>query len=206
MLVSHRIYTGNHPPIKQQAYRTTPEKRAEIEKKVADLLGWLALLESCSPWSSPVVLVKKKSGQWRFCVDYRRLNSVTVKDCLPLLRVDDTLDALAGAVWFSTLDFSNGFWQIEVAEEDHENTAFTTGWGLYQWRSVPMGLSNSPATYQRMMELVLRGLPWNICMVYLDDVLLYSSTFEHHLSSLGEVFSRIKATGQKLNPSKCHPK
>lgn len=93
---------------------------------------------------------------------------------------------------------------MEVAEEDREKTAFNTGRGLYQWRSMPMGLSNSPATYQRMMELVLRGLPWNICMVYLDDVLLFSKTFEQHLSSLEEVFSRIKAAGLKLNPAKCH--
>ena len=203
-LVSHRIHTGSHPPIKQRAYRTSPEKRAEIERQVADLLADGVIEESCSPWSSPVVLVKKKSGQWRFCVDYRRLNSVTVKDSHPLPRVDDTLDALAGAVWFSTLDFSNGFWQIEVAEDDREKTAFNTGRGLYQWRSMPMGLSNSPATYQRMMELVLRGLPWNICMVYLDDVLLFSKTFEQHLSCLEEVFSRIKAAGLKLNPAKCH--
>ena len=203
-LVNHRIHTNNHPPIKQRAYRTSPGKRAEIEKQVAELLADGVIEESCSPWAAPVVLVKKKNGKWRFCVDYRRLNSVTVKDCHPLPRVDDTLDALAGSVWFSTLDFSNGFWQLEVAEEDREKTAFTTGQGLYQWRSMPMGLSNSPATYQRMMELVLRGLPWNICMVYLDDVLLYSDTFERHLSSLREVFSRIKAAGLKLNPSKCH--
>ncbi|XP_076863392.1 zinc finger protein 800a isoform X1 [Brachyhypopomus gauderio] len=203
-LVKHHIRTGNHPPIKQRAYRTSPEKRTEIERQVADLLADGVVEESCSPWASPVVLVKKKCGRWRFCVDYRRLNSVTVKDCHPLPRIDDTLDALAGAAWFSTLDFSNGYWQVEVAEEDREKTAFTTGRGLYQWRSMPMGLSNSPATFQRMMELVLRGLPWNICMVYLDDILLYNGSFEEHLASLEEVFSRIQHAGLKLNPSKCH--
>ncbi|KAI4887649.1 hypothetical protein NFI96_026195 [Prochilodus magdalenae] len=203
-LVKHHIRTGNQPPIKQRAYRTSPEKRAEIERQVGELLADGVIEESYSPWASPVVLVKKKCGRWRFCVDYRRLNSVTVKDCHPLPRIDDTLDALAGAAWFSTLDFSNGYWQVEVAEEDREKTAFTTGRGLYQWRSMPMGLSNSPATFQRMMELVLRGLPWNICMVYLDDILLYNGTFQDHLSSLEEVFSRIKMAGLKLNPSKCH--
>ncbi|KAL0199237.1 hypothetical protein M9458_007777, partial [Cirrhinus mrigala] len=90
----------------------------------------------------------------------------------------------AGAVWFSTLDFSNGYWQVEVVEEDIEKTAFTTGQGLYQWRSMPMGLSDAPATFQRLMELVLRGLTWHICMVYLDDILIYNKTFEEHQSSL----------------------
>lgn len=171
---------------------------------MAGLLADGIIEESCSPWASPVVLVKKKCGAWRFCVDYRRLNSVTIQDSHPLPRVDDTLDALAGSRWFSTLDFSNGYWQVEVAEQDREKTAFTTGQGLYQWRSMPMGLSNSPATFQRMMELVLRGLPWHICMVYLDDILIYSGTFEEHLTHLKEVFSRIQSAGLKLNPGKCH--
>ncbi len=133
---------------------------------------------------------------WRFCVDYRCLNSVTIKDSHPLPRVDDTPDALAGAVWFSTLDFSNGYWQVEVAEEDREKMAFTMGQGL--------GLSNAPATFQHLMELVLRGIPWHICMVYLEDILIYNKTFEEHLSSLKEVFSRIQSAGLRLNPRECH--
>lgn len=159
--------------------------------------------ESCSPWASPVVLVKKKNGEWRFCIDYCRLNSITVKDSHPLHRVDETLDALAGSRGFSTLAFSNGYWQVEVAEGDREKTAFTTGQGLYQWRLMPMGLTNSPATFQRMMELLLRGLPCQVCMVFLDNVLIYSPNFEDHLSSLREVFSRIQAAGLRLNPKKC---
>ncbi|KAG1940175.1 thy-1 membrane glycoprotein [Pimephales promelas] len=203
-LVKHHIRTGEQTPIKQRAYRASPEKRAEIEKQVAGLLEDGVIEESCSPWASPVVLVKKKCGTWRFCVDYRRLNSATIKDSHPLPRVDDTLDALSGAVWFSTLYFSNGYWQVEVAEEDREKTAFTTGQRLYQWRSMPMGLSNAPATFQRLMELVLRGLPWHICMVYLDDILIYNRTFEEHLSSMREVFSRIQSAVLRLNPGKCH--
>ena len=114
-----------------------------------------------------------------------------------------TLDALADSSWFSTLDFSNGYWQVEVAECDREKTAYSTGRGLYQWGYMPMGLTNSPATFQRMMELVLRGLPCQICMVFLDDILIYSNTFEAHLSNLEEVFARMQAAGL-LNPKKCH--
>uniref|UniRef100_A0AAV2MQ11 Reverse transcriptase n=1 Tax=Knipowitschia caucasica TaxID=637954 RepID=A0AAV2MQ11_KNICA len=125
-LIQHHIRTGDNPPIKQRAYRTSPEKRAEIERQVGQLLADGLVEESFSPWASPVVLIKKKGGQWRFCIDYRRLNAVTIKDSHPLPRVDDSLDALAGSMWFSTLDFSNGYWQVEVAEEDREKTAFTT--------------------------------------------------------------------------------
>lgn len=148
--------------------------------------------ESCSPWSSPVVLVKKKNNTWRFCVDYRDLNAVTIKDSHPLPRVDNTFDALAGATWFQ-----------QVAQADCEKTAFTTGQGMYQF-TCPMGLTNAPATFQRVMELVFKGLPWHICMVYLDDILIYSRSFEDHLSALGEVFSRIGAVGLRLNAKKCH--
>ncbi|XP_023809406.1 uncharacterized protein LOC111947165 [Oryzias latipes] len=204
MLVKHHIRTGDHPPIKQRAYRAAPNKQAEIERQVSNLLADGLVEESCSPWASPVVLVKKKGGQWRFCIDYRRLNSVTIKDSHPLPRVDDSLDALSGSMWFSTLDFSNVYWQVEVAEEDRGKTACTTGRGLYQWRAMPMGLSNSPATFQRMMELVLRGLPWHICLVYLDDILIYSRSFEDHMHHLEVVLTRIKDAGLKLNSQKCH--
>ena len=203
-LTKHHIRTGEHPPIKRRAYRTSPDKRKEINRQVQRLLEEGIVEESCSPWSSPVVLVRKKDNSWRFCVDYRGLNSVTIKDSHPLPRVDDTLDALAGAIWFSTLDFSDGYWQVEVAQGDREKTAFTTGQGLYQFKAMPMGLTNAPATFQRVMELVLKGLPWHICMVYLDDILVYSRSFEDHIAALDEVFTRIEVAGLRLNARKCH--
>lgn len=202
-VIKHHIRTGEATPIKQRAYRVTPDQRAEIQTQVDSLLKADIIEEIYSPWAAPVVLVRKKDGTWRFCLDYRKLNAVTVKDSHPLPRVDDALDALAGAAWFSTIDLQHGYWQVELAEQDHEKTAFTTGTGLYQFKVMPMGLTNAPATFQRLMEMVLRGLPWKICLVYLDDVLIYSRSFEEHLRHLEEVFRRFQASDLKLNPAKC---
>lgn len=157
--------------------------------------------ESHSPWSAPVVLVRKKDGTHRFCVDYRRLNDVTIKDSHPLPRVDDTLDRLSGARVFSTIDLTAGYWQIPLNPNDKEKTAFSTGTGLYQFRMMPMGISNAPPSFQRLMELVLRGLHWSVCLIYLDDIIVYSADFPQHLQHLREVFQRFRTAGLKLKPS-----
>jgi len=158
---------------------------------------------SQSPWASPIVLVQKKDGSTRFCVDYRRLNKVTRKDSYPLPRVDDLLDSLAGAQWFTTLDLASGYWQVEVDPEHREKTAFTTGQGLYEFRVMPFGLCNAPSTFQRLMELVLAGLEWDICLAYLDDIVVFGRTFSEHLQRLRTVLSRIKSANLKLSPKKC---
>ncbi|KAG1946736.1 hypothetical protein F2P79_013286 [Pimephales promelas] len=203
-LVTHTIRTGDAQPIKQRAYRTSPHMRAEIDRQVQQLLSHDVIEESCSPWASPVVLVKKKDGSYRFCIDFRKLNAVTVKDSYPLPRPSDALDSLSGACWFSTMDLSSGYWQVELDSDDREKTAFSTGSALYQFKVMPMGLTNAPPTFQRLMELVLRGLNWKVCLVYLDDVLVFSRTFNEHLTSLEEVFSRFRSAGLKLKGSKCH--
>ena len=158
---------------------------------------------SSGPWASPIVLVKKKDGSTRFCVDYRKLNDVTLKDAYPLPRIDDSLDALEGSTWFSSLDLASGYWQVEMSPSDKEKTAFTTGSGLYEFNVLPFGLCNAPSTFERLMELVLTGLHWKTCLVYLDDILIYAKTFEEHVERLGEVFSRLFAAGLKLKPKKC---
>jgi len=158
---------------------------------------------SSSPWSSPIVLVQKKDGTSRFCVDYRRLNDITHKDSYPLPRIDDTIEALSGVEWFSTLDLRSGYWQVPLDESSKEKTAFSTGRGLWQFKVMPFGLCNAPATFERLMEQVLAGLPLSIALVYLDDILVPGHSFSHQLSNLRKVFERLRAAKLKLSPKKC---
>ena len=148
-------------------------------------------------------LGKKKDGGVRFCVDYRKLNEVTHKDSYPLPRIDDSIEALSGAKWFSTLDLQSGYWQVEMDEKDKEKTAFSIGSGLWQFTVMPFGLSNAPATFERLMEQVLAGLPFNTALINLDDVLVAGRTFPEHISNLRIVLQRFRTASLKLNPKKC---
>lgn len=158
---------------------------------------------SSSAWSSPIVLVRKKDGQLRFCVDYRKLNSVTKNDAHPLPRIDDTLDALKDAKMFSTLDLRSEYWQVPMNPVDRSKTAFVTQNGLYEFLRVPFGLSTAPSTFQRMMEIVLSGLSFEMCLCYLDDVIIYSSNFDQHCERLNKVLSRFRQHHLRVKLSKC---
>ncbi|GFW14943.1 retrovirus-related Pol polyprotein from transposon 17.6 [Trichonephila clavipes] len=159
---------------------------------------------SSSPWAPPIVLVRKKDGSTRFCVDYRRLNDVTKKDSYPLLSIDDTLDTLASNTWFSTLDLKSGYWQVELHPDDKAKTAFTTGQGLWQFKVMPFGLCNASATFERLMETALGGLSYEACLVYLDGIIIVGRSFEEHLKNIRRVLQKLKEANLKLSPSKCH--
>jgi len=202
-LVEHKILTTEVKPIKQSAY-----KQAHVEKNITrlvtnDFLEQGIIQHSCSPWSSPVVLVRKKDGNTRFCVDYRKLNSVTKRDNYPLPRIDDALDRLSGAQYFSSMDCDQAYYQVPVAKADVQKTAFITPDGLFEFKYMPFGLCNAPATFQRLLDVVLGRLKWTIALVYLDDIVVYSRTFEEHLFNLAQVFDALRQAGLKLKPSKC---
>ena len=156
--VEHTIDTGDTPPIRCAPRRMSPQKIKQEESCVEEMLSGGQIEPSDSPWSAPVVLVTKKDGGTRLCVDYRRLNLATVKDAYPLPRIDDTLDMLAGKRWFSTLDLASGYWQVSLSPEARCKTAFATHSGLFQFRVMPFGLCNAPATFERLMDRVLQGL------------------------------------------------
>ena len=200
----HTIDTGDNQPIRQHARRLPFHQHKEVSELVDSMLSRGIIESSDSPWASPVVLVRKKDGKTRFCVDFRKLNDCTRKDAQPLPRIDESLDALGGACFFSTLDLASGYWQVMMDPKSKEKTAFTTPYGLYQFRVMPFGLCNAPATFQRLMERVLSGLHWTACLVYLDDIIIFSKTVEQHLALLRDVFSRLRRAGLKVKPSKCH--
>ena len=202
-LVAHSIDTGDHPPIRQPVRCVPFALNAKMEELVQKMMDQGVIQHSNSPWASPVVLVEKKDGSYRFCVDYRRLNSVTKMDVFPLPRVDDTLDMLAQTQFFSTLDLAAGYWQVRMDQDSQEKTAFNIHSGHYEFHVMPFGLCNGPATFQRLMESVLVSLSRNCCMVYLDDVLVIGKNFTEHMNNLREVFDRFRIANLKLKPGKC---
>ena len=197
-LVQHQVDTGDHPPIKQPVRRVPFVYRDKIGELVADMEKQGVVEPSTSPWASPVVLVPKKDGQCRFCIDYRRLNSVKRKDVYPLPRIDDILDTLGGMKSFSSLDLASGYWQIGIESESRAKSAFITHRGLYEFARMPFGMCNAAATFQRLMERVLSGMVWKSCFAYIDDVLVGSRTFEEHLDNLQQVFTRLRGAGLRL--------
>ena len=159
---------------------------------------------STSPWASPIVLVKKKDGSTRFYVDYRKVNQITRKDAYPLPRIKATFGCYGRLkVVLSTLDLLSGYWQVEVKEDDRSKTAFCKTERLFQIRVMPFGLCNAPATFQRLMDLVLSGLQWSHCLVYLDDIIILGTTFKDHLCNILSILRRLREAGLKLKPSKC---
>ena len=190
-------------PIAQQPYRAGPKAREFEETEVQRMLRDGIIEPSMSSWASPVVLVPKKDGKLRFCVDYRRLNAVTVKDSYPIPRMDECLDSLGEANVFTTLDCNSGYWQVPVASKDREKTAFVCHSGLFQYLRMPFGLTNAPATFQRSLDIILSGYRWRSCLVYIDDVIIFSRDSEEHLRHVEEVLSTLHKAGVTLKLPKC---
>ena len=203
MSVKHDIVTGDATPMKQPLRRIPVSRREEAFKAIEDMEKQGIVEPSTSPWSSPVILVRKKDESTRFCVDYRQLNDVTWKDSFPLPRIDVTLDALNGATWFSTLDLKSGYWQVELEPSAKEKTAFSVGKGLWQIKVMHFELCNAPATFERLMEAVWFSLPWKTCLVYLDNIIVHAASFNDHIENLCRVLETLRRANLKLNPKKC---
>ena len=202
-LVKHRIDTGDHRPFKQPLRRHPVAHLPIIDEHVEKMLRHDIIEPAASPWSSNVVLIQKPRGQGlRFCVDYRQVNQLTYKDSYPLPRIDTCLQSIGKAKFFSTIDLRSSYWQTEIDERDRDKSTFVTRRGAFRFKVLSFGLANAPALFQRLMDLVLSGLTWEVCLVYLDDIIVFSDTFRQHLDRLTMVFERLKSAGLKINASK----
>ena len=205
-LLQHTIRTDpEQPPISQRPYKVGYHARQIIEDQVNELLAQGLIKPSESPWASPVVLVAKKDGTTRFCVDFRKLNQVTRMEQYPIPDIRQSLDVFgqAGATYFSTLDLKSAFWQVRMDPESAPKTAFITVDGVYEFTVLPFGLCGAPITFSRLMARAMRGLIWKNCLVYLDDVVVFSRTFPEHLEHLKQVLQRLRVAKLKLSPTKC---
>ncbi len=202
--IQHRIDTGDAAPISQIPYKSAFKERELIQAQVDRMTKQGIIEESQSPWSSPVVLAKKPDGTWRFCVDYRKLNAVTVDDVYPLPNIEDALQRLEGSSLFSLMDLQSGYHQLALHKDDQKKSAFITADGLYQFKVLPFGLKGAPSRFQRTMDIVLAGLRWTSCLVYIDDVVVWGRDCLEHLTRLDKVLTCLKKAGLKLKLTKCH--
>ena len=202
-LVKHEIFCPDVSPIHLPTRRVPMGMEDKVDALVDDLLQQNIIRPSMSPWNAPIVVIKKKSGDIRLCIDYRMLNSVTKKTSFPIPETQQLLDSLAGSSFFSGIDLSSAYYQLEINEEHKEVTAFGTRKGHYEFNRMPFGLCGAPFTFQRMMNLLLQSENWSQCLIYLDDVMIFSPTFEKHLDRLRNIFEKIRESGIKLGPEKC---
>lgn len=206
--IKHRIRTTDELPVYSKSYRYPEVHRQEVRKQINEMLSQNIIRPSHSPWSSPIWVVPKKADasgvqKWRTVIDYRKLNDKTIDDKYPIPHITDLLDKLGRCMYFTTLDLTSGFHQIEMHPDDIEKTAFNTENGHYEFLRMPFGLKNAPSTFQRVMDDVLRGLQNEICLVYLDDIIIFSTSFQEHLERLRLVFNRLRDANLKVQLDKC---
>ena len=203
-LVEHEIELTDPKPFKDPYRRIPPGMFEEVREHLKEMIEAGAIRKSHSPFSSNVVLVRKKDGSLRFCIDFRKLNNRTVKDAYSLPRIDETIDCLSGSKYFTKLDLRSGYWQVAMHESDKPKTAFSVGpLGFYECNRMAFGLSNAPSTFQRLMELTMGEIHLKECLIYLDDIIIFSDTLEKHFTRLESVFQRLESAGLKLKGSKC---
>ena len=198
------LNTGNSAPIRQRPYKTPLALQADVDKQIDEMLEAGIISPSFSPWASPLVIVPKKDGSIRICCDYRKFNQVLVKDSYPMSRIEEIFATLHNAKYFSTLDLKSSYHQIAIVPEDREKTAFCTRTALYEYNTVPFGLSTSGNWFTRMIHILLSGIESKFAVAYLDDILVFSETFEDHITHLNEVFTRLSNAKLSLNRKKCH--
>lgn len=197
------IPTGNHPPISQRAYRMPLMKQRVVRKEIDDMLKLGVIRPSSSSWSSPITLVPKKDGSVRFCIDYRKLNSIVHKDKYPLPLISDIFDQLSGSSIFSTLDLKSGYWQIPMHSKDIPKTAFICSEGLFEWTVMPFGFCNSGQIFQRAMNEIFREFVGKFVFVYVDDIVIFSKTPEEHAKHLEKVLKKLKDYNLQVKYKKC---
>ena len=204
-IIEHTIPLTDPQPFRERYRRIPPSMYAEVREHLKTMHEANVIRESFSPYASPVVLVRKKDGSLRFCIDFRKLNQRTIRDSYALPRIDETLQMMQGAKWFSSLDLKSGYWQLEIAEKDKSKTAFVLPppLGLWECNRMPFGLCNAPSTFQRAMEKCLGDLNHTCCVVYLDDIIVFGKTVEEHVYRLEAVIQRLTEHGFKLKASKC---
>jgi transposase InsO family protein len=198
-----KIETGDALPISQAPYHASPAGRRIIDETLAELIAEDVIEESDSPWASPAILVHQK-GKDRFCIDFRKVNEVTKADQYPIPRIDDILSQFSGKTYFTTFDANKGFHQIEIDPKDREKTAFRTHRGLHQYKRMPFGLKSGPGIFQRLMDKILGRYKWQIALVYIDDIIIYSKSFDDHLRDVETILSLVGKSGITLSPKKCH--
>ncbi|CAF5024393.1 unnamed protein product, partial [Rotaria sp. Silwood1] len=201
--VHHAIETGTHPPIYTSPYRVSYKDEQIQREEIDRLLKQGIIEESKSPWSSPIVLVRKKDGSVRFCIDFRKLNNITTKDAFPIPRIDDIFDHLSQAEYYTTIDFKSGYFQVGLDPKDRPKTAFSTRDQHYQFTVLPQGVTNGPPAFQRIVSQILGPTRWQYSLAYLDDVIIYSPTFDQHLTHLDDILNRLNDANFRLNVNKC---
>ena len=196
-VIQHDIETTSEQPIRQAPRRLPMHQRKEVRDHIHKLLEEGLISPSNSPWAAPIVVVRKPDGSIRLCVDYRQLNSKTVKDAYPIPRIEEAIDNMSKAKYFTTLDLAAGYWQVGLTNAARAKSAFVTPTGLYEWNVMPFGLCNAPSTFQRLMNVVLADLIPTACTAYVEDTITFADSCASHLGGLRQVFVKFREAGLK---------